>query len=72
MKSDGGNGQSRMASLSQVGYMIEMKYKDKNGEDVKDVQYIELIDEKSNQLDSPEIFMDSNQKLVLLNQVKKI
>jgi hypothetical protein len=34
-------------------YMIEINTKDKNGEDVKDVQYIELIDEKSNQLTQP-------------------
>jgi hypothetical protein len=34
-------------------YMIEMTTKDKNGEEVKDVKYIELFDENSNQLVSP-------------------
>jgi len=34
-------------------YLIEINTKDKNGEDVKDVRYIELIDEKSNQLTQP-------------------
>jgi hypothetical protein len=34
-------------------YMIEMETKDKNGELVKDVKYIELFDEKSNQLNRP-------------------
>ena len=31
-------------------YMLEISTKDKNGEEVKDVKYIELYDEKSNQL----------------------
>ncbi|MFN8291119.1 MAG: alpha-2-macroglobulin family protein [Chitinophagaceae bacterium] len=35
-------------------YMIEMSTRDKNGEEVKDIKYIELIDEKSNQLNRPE------------------
>lgn len=35
-------------------YVIEMTTKDKNGEEVKDVKYIELFDEKSNQLNRPE------------------
>jgi hypothetical protein len=34
-------------------HMVEITTKDKNGEDVKDVQYIELINEKSNQLAYP-------------------
>jgi hypothetical protein len=34
-------------------YMFEISTKDKNGEEVKDVKYIELIDEKSNQLNRP-------------------
>ena len=33
--------------------MFEITTKDNNGEDVKDVQYIELIDEKSHQLTFP-------------------
>jgi uncharacterized protein YfaS (alpha-2-macroglobulin family) len=35
-------------------YQIEISTKDKNGEDVKDVQFIELYDESSNQLNKPE------------------
>ncbi len=35
-------------------YIIEMETKDKNGELVKDVKYIELFDEKSNQLNRPD------------------
>jgi hypothetical protein len=34
-------------------YMVEITTKDKNDEDVRDVKYIELIDEKSNQLAYP-------------------
>ena len=34
--------------------MIEIETKDKNGETVKDVKYIELFDEKSNQLNRPQ------------------
>jgi hypothetical protein len=34
-------------------YMVEISTKDKNGEEVKDIQYIELFDEKTKQLNSP-------------------
>ena len=34
-------------------YTIEIETKDKNGELVKDVKYIELYDERSNQLSRP-------------------
>ncbi|TMI91965.1 MAG: hypothetical protein E6H08_12635 [Bacteroidetes bacterium] len=34
-------------------YMVEISTKDKNGEEIKDIQYIELFDEKSKQLNSP-------------------
>ncbi len=34
-------------------YIIEMETRDKNGEIVKDMKYIELFDEKSNQLNRP-------------------
>ena len=34
-------------------YIIEMETKDKNGETVKDIQYIELFDEKNKQLNHP-------------------
>ncbi len=34
-------------------YMVEISTKDKNGEEVKDIQYIELFDEKSKLLNSP-------------------
>ncbi len=35
-------------------YIIEIEAKDKNGETVKDVKYIELFDEKNNQLNRPD------------------
>lgn len=35
-------------------YMVEISTKDKNGEEVKDVKYIELTDEKSSQLNQPD------------------
>jgi hypothetical protein len=35
-------------------YVIEISAKDKNGEEVKDVKYIELYDEKNNQLTTPQ------------------
>ena len=35
-------------------YVIEVETKDKNGEEVKDAKYIELYDEKSNQLNIPQ------------------
>jgi hypothetical protein len=40
-------------------YQIEISTKDKNGEEVKDVQFIELFDEKSNQLNYPEYLWTS-------------
>jgi hypothetical protein len=41
-------------------YSIEVIAKDKNGEEVKDVQYIELYDEKTNQLNHPEYLWTKN------------
>ncbi|MBK5269975.1 MAG: alpha-2-macroglobulin, partial [Bacteroidia bacterium] len=35
-------------------YEIEISTKDKDGEEVKDIKYIELYDEKSNQLNTPQ------------------
>jgi len=35
-------------------YIVEMSTKDQNGEEVKDVKYMELFDEKSNQLSRPD------------------
>lgn len=35
-------------------YVVEISTKDKNGEEVKDVKYIELYDEKNNQLATPQ------------------
>ncbi|MFI5129792.1 MAG: alpha-2-macroglobulin [Chitinophagales bacterium] len=35
-------------------YVVEISTKDKNGEEVKDVKYIELYDEKSNKLNHPD------------------
>ena len=34
-------------------YMVEISTKDKNGEEIKDIHYLELFDEKSKQLNSP-------------------
>jgi uncharacterized protein YfaS (alpha-2-macroglobulin family) len=42
------------AALVPGYYVIEMTGKDKNGEEVKDVQYLELYDDKSNQLSKPQ------------------
>ncbi len=35
-------------------YVVEISTKDKNGEEVKDLKYIELFDEKSNRLNRPD------------------
>ncbi|MEK7226771.1 MAG: alpha-2-macroglobulin, partial [Bacteroidota bacterium] len=43
-------------------YVIEMSTKDKNGAEVKDIRYIELFDEKSNQLNSPDYLWTGVQK----------
>ena len=43
-------------------YMVEISTKDKNGEEVKDIQYIELFDEKSKQLNSPAIYGPKDQR----------
>ena len=44
-------------------YQIEIITKDKNGEEVKDVQFIELYDERSNQLSKPQyLWTDTKNK----------
>ena len=43
-------------------YIIEMEAKDKNGEVVKDIKYIELFDEKNNQLNKPAYLWTGNNK----------
>ncbi|HEV7783122.1 MAG TPA: alpha-2-macroglobulin family protein, partial [Chitinophagaceae bacterium] len=43
-------------------YMIEMETKDKDGQPVKDVKYIELFDEKSNQLNRPDYLWSGMKK----------
>ena len=44
-------------------YQIEIITKDKNGEEVKDVQFIELYDERSNQLNKPQyLWTDTKNK----------
>jgi alpha-2-macroglobulin-like protein/alpha-2-macroglobulin family protein/MG2 domain-containing protein len=40
--------------LSAGVYIVEVTTKDKDGQEVKDVKYVELYDEKSNRLDHPE------------------
>ncbi len=54
--------QDESGKYSPGFYIIEMEAKDKNGEQVKDVKYIELIDEKSNQLNRPEYLWTGNNK----------
>ncbi len=44
-------------------YVIEMETKDKSGEPVKDIRYIELYDEKSNQLSRPDYLWSMAEKL---------
>ncbi len=46
-------------------YVIEMETKDKNGEIVKDIRYIELFDEKSNQLNRPDYLWKGIQKTIV-------
>jgi len=43
-------------------YVIEIVAKDKNGEEVKDIKYIELFDEKNKQLNRPEYLWTGNSK----------
>ncbi len=50
----GGEWQVANADLPAGFYVIEISTKDKNGEEVKDIKYIELYDEKNNQLISPQ------------------
>ena len=46
-------------------YIIEISTRDKNGEEVKDVKYIELFDEKSNQLNKPDYLWTGIQKTIV-------
>lgn len=46
-------------------YVIELSTKDKNGEEVKDIKYIELFDEKSNQLNRPDYLWTGTKKTVV-------
>jgi uncharacterized protein YfaS (alpha-2-macroglobulin family) len=43
-------------------YIIEIETKDKNGETVKDVKYIELYNEESNELNRPDYLWSGNKK----------
>lgn len=44
----------RGSRLAPGFYVVEVTTKDKNGENVKDIKYIELYDEKSNRLANPQ------------------
>lgn len=44
-------------------YIIEITTRDKSGEEVKDLQYLELFDEKNNKLTSPKYFWTENTTL---------
>jgi hypothetical protein len=60
------NGQWSMADsrLSPGYYAVELKTKDKNGEEVKDTKYLELFDAKSNQLNAPQYLWAKGSKPV--------
>jgi len=45
-------------------YVVEISTKDKNGEEVKDVKYIQLVDEKNNQLSSPQYLWTQGAKQI--------
>src|SRR6187399_1601998 len=45
-------------------YMVEISTKDKNGQEIKDIQYIELFDEKSKQLSSPAYLWTKGSKTI--------
>ena len=45
-------------------YVIEISTKDKNGEEVKDVKYIQLVDEKNHQLSSPQYLWTQGSKQI--------
>src|SRR5688500_7518324 len=45
--------------------MIEIETKDKNGETVKDVKFIELFDENADKLNRPEYLWSGNNKTVV-------
>jgi hypothetical protein len=45
-------------------YLIEISTKDKNGEEVKDVKYVQLVDEKNNQLGSPQYLWTQGSKQI--------
>ncbi|HEX7904246.1 MAG TPA: alpha-2-macroglobulin family protein [Chitinophagaceae bacterium] len=45
-------------------YIVEIETKDKNGETVKDVKYIELFDEKANQLTTPQYIWKQESKAI--------
>src|SRR4030095_11088280 len=54
-------------------YQIEIETKDKDGQPVKDVRYIELYDEKSDKLARPEyLWTGSNKTIVEPGEVAKI
>ena len=46
-------------------YVIELSTKDKNGEEIKDIKYIELFDEKSNRLNRPDYLWTGTKKTVV-------
>src|SRR6187399_1714352 len=45
-------------------YMVEISTKDKNGQEIKDIQYIELFDEKSKKLSSPTYLWTKGSKAI--------
>jgi hypothetical protein len=59
------NGQFAVSgrSFTPGYYIIEMTTKDKNGEEVKDVKYVELFDQKSSQLNTPSYIWTGDNKI---------
>lgn len=54
-------------------YIVEMETKDKTGETVKDIRYIELFDEKSNQLNRPDyLWTGANKTTVEPGETAKV
>lgn len=45
-------------------YIVEISTKDKNGEEVKEVKYVQLVDEKANQLESPQYLWTQGSKTI--------
>ncbi|HJS55946.1 MAG TPA: alpha-2-macroglobulin family protein, partial [Chitinophagaceae bacterium] len=52
------------STFSSGWYAIEISTKDKNGEEVKDIKYVQLVDDKNNQLGSPQYLWTQGSKTI--------